>query len=161
MPARRAGQHARQTSRTLAVRLIFALAALVAVGVTVVASAGFDPRAAMLAELVTVVAAVALDRRTVPCVQRWTRGARGEEAVGAMLDALRGSGWRTIHDVDTGRGNIDHVVIGPGGVLTVEPKSHGGRIAIDRLEEAGRRPNRRERVAALLTAVRQHRPSRS
>ena len=44
-------------------------------------------------------------------------------------------GWRAIHDVDTGRGNIDHVLVGPGGILTVETKSHRGRVAVEHLDE--------------------------
>jgi len=39
-----------------------------------------------------------------------------------------------IHDVCFGRGNIDHVVVGPGGIFTVETKSRGGKIFPDRLE---------------------------
>ncbi len=39
-----------------------------------------------------------------------------------------------IHDVSFGRGNIDHVVVGPGGIFTIETKSRGGRIFLDRLE---------------------------
>ena len=39
-----------------------------------------------------------------------------------------------IHDVCFGRGNIDHVVVGPGGVFAVETKSHGGRISLERLD---------------------------
>jgi hypothetical protein len=38
------------------------------------------------------------------------------------------------HDVCFGRGNIDHVVVGPGGIFTVETKSRGGKISPDRLE---------------------------
>lgn len=40
-----------------------------------------------------------------------------------------------LHDIDTGRGNIDHLIVGPGGVFTVETKSHGGRINVDHIEE--------------------------
>ena len=39
-----------------------------------------------------------------------------------------------IHDVSFGRGNIDHIVIGPGGIFTVETKSHGGRIPIEKID---------------------------
>jgi Nuclease-related domain len=40
-----------------------------------------------------------------------------------ILDALRAEGWRVVHDLDTGRGSIDHVVIGPGGVFVIESKT--------------------------------------
>jgi hypothetical protein len=65
---------------------------------------------------------------------RWLRGAEGEEAVGAVLESLTADGWHVIHDVSFGRGNIDHVVVGPGGVFAVETKSHAGRISLERLD---------------------------
>jgi nuclease-like protein len=65
--------------------------------------------------------------------ERWSRGAAGEEAVGAVLDGLSGDGWRVIHDVSLGRGNIDHIVVGPGGIFSIETKSHPGRIGVDHL----------------------------
>jgi Nuclease-related domain len=51
------------------------------------------------------------------------QGRRGEQHVAALLDALRADGWRILHDLDTGRGNIDHVAIGPGGVFVIETKT--------------------------------------
>jgi hypothetical protein len=86
-----------------------------------------------------------LERRALPGVQRWARGAKGEETVGAILDGLQASGWRAIHDADTGRGNIGHVLVGPAGVLTVETKSHRGPIAVDRIDKRSSvRPTRRQ-----------------
>lgn len=40
-----------------------------------------------------------------------------------------------LHGVWLGRGDIDHVLVGPGGIFTVETKSHRGRIPVDRIEE--------------------------
>lgn len=53
----------------------------------------------------------------------WRIGADGEEAVAAQLARL-GPAWRVLHAVRVGdRGtDIDHVVIGPGGVFTVNAK---------------------------------------
>jgi hypothetical protein len=34
-----------------------------------------------------------------------------------------------------GRGNIDHIAVGPRGIFSVETKSHGGKIAADRVDE--------------------------
>jgi hypothetical protein len=34
---------------------------------------------------------------------------------------LARDGWRAIDDVNTGRGNIDHTLLGSGGVLSIEP----------------------------------------
>jgi hypothetical protein len=55
----------------------------------------------------------------------WRIGADGEQAVAAQLSKL-GQEWRTIHAVPVGeRGSdIDHVVIGPAGVFTVNAKNH-------------------------------------
>ncbi|WP_309230362.1 MULTISPECIES: nuclease-related domain-containing protein [unclassified Dietzia] len=55
----------------------------------------------------------------------WRIGADGEQAVGDQLAALDAR-WRILHAVRVGeRGaDIDHVVIGPGGVFTVNSKNH-------------------------------------
>ena len=58
----------------------------------------------------------------------WRVGAMGEETVGAKLDKLTKHGWHVLHAVPVGnRGSdIDHVVIGHGGVYTVNTKTHPG-----------------------------------
>ncbi len=57
----------------------------------------------------------------------WRVGADGEEAVGRRLEKLSDA-WRVIHAVPVGdRGSdIDHVVIGPAGVFTLNTKNHSG-----------------------------------
>ncbi|MGH9046255.1 MAG: nuclease-related domain-containing protein, partial [Acidimicrobiales bacterium] len=64
------------------------------------------------------------------------RGAAGEEQVGAMLEQLTAEGWRIVHDASFGRGNVDHILIGPGGVFTIETKSHPGPIRVGRVHGA-------------------------
>jgi Nuclease-related domain len=64
----------------------------------------------------------------------WAQGAEGEEVVGEILEGILADGWQVIHDVSFGRGNIDHVVVGPGGLFTVETKSRRGRILLDNLD---------------------------
>jgi hypothetical protein len=62
----------------------------------------------------------------------WSRGAAGEETVAGQLWKL-GEGWRVIHSVPVGRRDtdIDHVVIGPAGVFTLNTKNHlGKRVTI-------------------------------
>jgi hypothetical protein len=58
----------------------------------------------------------------------WRRGAEGEEKVGWQLRKL-GDRWKVIHSVPVGSGDtdIDHVVIGPPGVFTLNTKNHLGR----------------------------------
>jgi hypothetical protein len=53
----------------------------------------------------------------------WMTGARGEQAVARVLDELKAEGFRSIHDLDIGRGNVDHVVAGPTGVFLIETKN--------------------------------------
>jgi hypothetical protein len=62
----------------------------------------------------------------------WRRGAEGEEEVGRQLRKL-GDGWEVLHGVPVGASDtdIDHVVIGPPGVFTLNTKNHlGGRVTV-------------------------------
>jgi hypothetical protein len=56
-------------------------------------------------------------------------GADGEEAVGPRLEKLRDRGWHVLHSVPVGKGHadIDHILIGPGGVYTINTKNHPGK----------------------------------
>jgi hypothetical protein len=56
------------------------------------------------------------------------QGAEAEELVGAELAKLDDR-FHVIHDVVVGPGNIDHVVVGPAGIFTIETKSHWGKVA--------------------------------
>jgi hypothetical protein len=58
----------------------------------------------------------------------WRKGAVGEELVGSRLAPLVEQGWRILHSVPVGSNDsdIDHVVIGPGGVFTLNTKNHAG-----------------------------------
>ncbi|MFN8167430.1 MAG: nuclease-related domain-containing protein [Candidatus Nanopelagicales bacterium] len=69
----------------------------------------------------------ALDLRTDE--RGWRTGAAGEEGVGAALDRLERHGWHVLHAVPLGtRGTlIDHLLVGPGGVLTVATRCDAGR----------------------------------
>ena len=57
--------------------------------------------------------------------QSWYTGALGEIAVAGVLEQL-GSEWTVLHSVPirSADSDIDHVVIGPAGVFTINTKSH-------------------------------------
>ncbi len=56
-------------------------------------------------------------------------GAAGEEAVGRRLEKLHKHGWKVLHSIPVGQGDsdLDHLLIGPGGVFTVNTKNHPGK----------------------------------
>lgn len=58
----------------------------------------------------------------------WYIGALGELEVGRRLTALNET-WLALHAVPVGDGtsDIDHIVIGPGGVFTINTKFHEGK----------------------------------
>lgn len=133
MPERPAGQYARSKTTGLKTRWIAVVLIAMVAPVAVVLSS-WPPSPLVLAfEAAALGVIVAVDRFAGPVIQRWGQGARGEEHVGALLEELRPDGWLAVHDVYTGRGNIDSVVAGPGGVFTIEVKSTRGRLDPRRL----------------------------
>jgi hypothetical protein len=50
-------------------------------------------------------------------------GRDGERAVGQTLERLRRHGYHVFHDIVGAGWNVDHVLIGPGGIFTVETKT--------------------------------------
>ncbi|MFE3828731.1 nuclease-related domain-containing protein [Streptomyces sp. NPDC059092] len=51
-----------------------------------------------------------------------------QQILGAALDALEDAGWRVLHSIPLpGAARIDHLAIGPAGVLTVRTLAAGGR----------------------------------
>lgn len=63
--------------------------------------------------------------------EAWAKGAAGERATGRALDGLP-KGYVVRHDLvlPGTRANIDHVVIGPTGVYTIETKNYAKGITI-------------------------------
>jgi hypothetical protein len=74
--------------------------------------------------------------------EAWAKGAQGEVATGRIIDALP-EGFIVRHDLRMpgSRANIDHVVVGPTGLFTVETKNYKGgvRVAGGRVTAGGRR----------------------
>jgi hypothetical protein len=55
----------------------------------------------------------------------WYLGLEGERRVGRELQRLSASGWKALHGVPKANGgDIDHLLIGPGGVFTINTKHH-------------------------------------
>ncbi len=63
-------------------------------------------------------------RKFVPELRRLKLAREGEQVVGQYLESLREKGYMVYHDVVGEIGNVDHVVIGPGGVFTIETKTY-------------------------------------
>src|ERR1700681_1574433 len=144
---RTAGQHARAAVHRLRLRT------LVTLGVLSVATAGLgrtfglhDARF-LVSEVALLASMFAISRYVVPLVERRDRGASAEEHVGGLLDELAEGEWRVIHDASLGRGNVDHILIGPAGVFTVETKSHPGPVRVARVHGATLRQAQAQRKA--------------
>lgn len=60
----------------------------------------------------------------------WAQGARGERALGRLLDPLREEGMAVLHDrrIPGSRANIDHLVVAPAGVFVIDAKNYRGRV---------------------------------
>ncbi|MGO9445704.1 MAG: nuclease-related domain-containing protein [Thiobacillaceae bacterium] len=98
--------------------------------------------------------------KTRPYVRALKQGIEGEKAVGQFLERLREDGYQVFHDVIGTGFNVDHVLIGPGGVFTVETKTWSkpargeARIKFngEQLIIAGREPERDPLVQARAQA---------
>ena len=64
-----------------------------------------------------------------PDAEPWYRGALGELEVARVLGRL-GEEWQTFHAIPIGThgSDIDHLVIGPAGVFTINTKRHPGKV---------------------------------
>lgn len=134
--ARTAGQYARATVRRLRMRTLVILGALAVATALLGRAFGLHDVRFLASEVALLVSMFVISRFVLPLVERRDRGASGEEQVGALLEGLTGTGWRVIHDATLGRGNVDHILIGPAGVLTIETKSHPGPIRVGRVHGA-------------------------
>jgi hypothetical protein len=90
--------------------------------------------------------------RPSPDAVAWRRGAAGERRTARLLSHLERHGWAVLHDLALPRSqaNIDHLVIGPGGVFTIDSKQYRGRLQLD---PAGRLWHGRYSLAPALRAV--------
>lgn len=61
-------------------------------------------------------------------IDNWMTGAEGEKRTQRRLESLPPE-WTVEHDIDTGQGNIDHLVIGPGGIFVLDSKFWAGSVS--------------------------------
>ena len=87
--------------------------------------------------------------------EMFEKGAEGETATAAVLATLP-PGWTAIHDArwpSRRLANIDHVLVGPGGIFVIDSKNWSGRITLDggHLRQNGR--SREKAVAGCADAA--------
>lgn len=100
-------------------------------------------------------------RRFQPQIRALKLAEDGEKSVGQFLEGLREKGYQVFHDIITDDFNVDHVLIGPAGVFTIETKTRSkplrGKAEIDfdgeTLKVGGYTPDRDPIVQALAQAA--------
>jgi hypothetical protein len=133
-PTRRtAGQYARATVTRLSLRALLTLGALAVATALLGRAFGLHSGLFLASEIALLVSMFVISRYVLPLLERHDRGASGEEHVGGLLDGMSDRGWRVIHDASLGRGNVDHILIGPPGIFTIETKSHPGPVRVARV----------------------------
>jgi hypothetical protein len=87
----------------------------------------------VLGAVAAVAAGWGLRFKPSPDAVAWRRGAAGERRTARLLDPLQWHGWVVLHDlaVPGSRANVDHLVIGPGGVFVIDSKDYRGRLQLD------------------------------
>jgi hypothetical protein len=106
----------------------------------------------ILGGLAAVAAGWGLRFRPSPDAVAWRRGAAGERRTARRLAVLERHGWAVLHDlaIPGSQANIDHLVIGPGGVFVIDSKQYRGRLQLD---PSGRLWHGRYPLAPTLRAV--------
>jgi hypothetical protein len=126
---RRAARH-REKTRQNRPAILLRGAAFVVVGLVLATQQGTLPLAGWSLVAVGVLFTAASLWVAPSHVTAWSTGATGEERVGPLLETLQERGWFILHDrrVPGARENIDHLAIGPAGIVVVETKSYKGDI---------------------------------
>ena len=77
-----------------------------------------------------------------PWIGQYLTGAVGEEKTAKAVEPLLRAGWFIAHDLDRGRFNIDHLLVGPAGVFVLETKNLHGSVVLDGDQATLTRPGR-------------------
>jgi hypothetical protein len=128
--ARMPGEYARARFLRLSLRTLGTLGVLAVATAALGRSFGLRSPLFIGSELALLITMFVVSRYVLPLVERHDRGAAGEEHVGGLLDELTAGGCTVIHDASFGHGNVDHIVLGPAGVFSVETKSHPGPVRV-------------------------------
>jgi Nuclease-related domain len=137
-------------TRTLAWRIAILLGIAATAGVL---GNLLAPRLSLLVGgLAAVAAGWGLRFQPSPDTVAWRRGAVGERRTARLLGPLERQGWAVLHDlaVPQSRANLDHLVIGPGGVFVIDSKQYRGRLHLD---PSGRLWHGRYPLAPILEVV--------
>jgi Nuclease-related domain len=150
--ARAPGQYTRSIVRRLRMRTLLMLGGLAVATTLMGRRFGWQDPRFLGAEVALLSVIFLISRFVLPLVDRHDRGAKGEEQVGALLDGLGERGWHVVHDANMGRGNVDHILIGPGGVFTVETKSNPGPVRVGRVHGSvlGQAQAQRKAIEAIV-----------
>ena len=84
--------------------------------------------------------------------EMFERGAEGESATAGVLSMLPAD-WTVIHDVrwpSRRLANIDHVVVGPGGIFVIDSKNWSGEVTV---KNGHLRQNRRSREKVVASCA--------
>jgi hypothetical protein len=87
----------------------------------------------VLGALAAAAAAWGLRFKPSPDAVAWRQGAAGGRRTARLLAPLERQGWAILHDLALpgSRANLDHLVIGPGGVFVIDSKQYRGRLQLD------------------------------
>src|SRR5215217_7499628 len=136
-------------------RLPWRIAAVLAIGLTgwLLATQVVPHLAALAGASVAAGVAWRLRFRVTPDTMAWRRGAAGERRTARLVGPLERRGWAVLHDlaIPGTQANIDHLVIGPGGVVVIDTKQYRGRL---RLDSDGLLWHGRQLLVATLRKVR-------
>jgi hypothetical protein len=108
----------------------------------------------VLGPLAAVAVAWGLRLRPSPEAVAWRRGAAGERRTARLLGPLERHGWAVLHDlaIPRSQANLDHLLIGPGGVFAIDSKQYRGASTSTHPDGSG---------TAATPSPRPCRPSRS
>ncbi|MEA1936709.1 MAG: nuclease-related domain-containing protein [Patescibacteria group bacterium] len=90
--------------------------------------------------LITVIISIYFIRRIlgyIKEVENCKLGRDGEKIVGESLDKLKEKGYKVFSDIIDERFNIDHILIGPSGVYTIEVKTRSKRMGNPKISYDG------------------------